>query len=42
MHGYEYVCTIAGADGKGIEDWWVDPKFVDREFAVRVAEQIFK
>jgi hypothetical protein len=41
-HGYQYVCTITDHNKLGIEDWWVDPAYVDRDFAVAVAEQIWQ
>ncbi len=40
--GYDYVCTVTDSNGLGIEDWWVDPAFVDRDLAVAVAEAVWR
>jgi len=40
--GYDYVCTVADSNKLGIEDWWVDPAYVDRDFAVKVAKQVWR
>ena len=32
-HGYELICGNVRSNGQPFEDWWVDPKLVDRELA---------